>query len=287
MALGREYDRPIEICRQRRGMDISQAGEYRNQRMFVERGYDEGVYKQATTFFFTNILDDWSYAEMWRTFGKFGRVYAVYSPLRKSRNGRRFGFVRFLEVRNVKALESQLDQIRIEGHKIWVNLAKYPVEDLEVKKSRKPVIQSKVVNGKSYADAVRGPDRKDTRIGEKTTLSPEPTIVQSSHRGCLKQGNSWQEWRKKNEGEAWAGMEFNVKEEDYEWLRGCYVGVAHFVEIVPILQERFYMEGYFACHLRAMGGKMVLMDYEDKEELKDLVQGAACWLAQWFAEIKP
>ncbi|GKU94766.1 hypothetical protein SLEP1_g8212 [Rubroshorea leprosula] len=82
-------------------------------------------------------------------------------------------------------------------------------------------------------------------------------------------------------------MEYNVKEEDFEWLRDCYVGIAHFVETVPILQERFYMEGYFTCQIRAMGGKMVLLDCEDKEELKELVQGAASWLSQWFAEVKP
>ncbi|GKV34356.1 hypothetical protein SLEP1_g42732 [Rubroshorea leprosula] len=67
----------------------------------------------------------------------------------------------------------------------------------------------------------------------------------------------------------------------------CYVGVAHSVEIVLILQERFYMEGYFTCRLRAIGGKMVLLDCEDKEELKELIQGAASWLSQWFADVKP
>ncbi|GLU09055.1 hypothetical protein SLE2022_259330 [Rubroshorea leprosula] len=36
-----------------------------------------------------------------------------------------------------------------------------------------------------------------------------------------------------------------------------------------------------------MGGKMVLLDCEEKEELKDLVEMAAERLAQWFNEIKP
>ncbi|GKU90659.1 hypothetical protein SLEP1_g4626 [Rubroshorea leprosula] len=257
--LGRAYERPIEHNRQRRGLDISQRRENRNQRKFAEWGYDEGMYKQATAFFFTNFPDEWSYAEMWKTFGKYGRVYAVYSPLRKSRNGKRFGFVRFLEVKNPKVLESQLDKIRIDGCKIWVNLAKYPVEALETKVSRIPVATSKVVKGKSYAEAVRGQEKEGSRP----------------------------EWRKKEEGEAWVGMEYNVEEEDLEWLRDCYVGVAHSVEIVPILQERFYMEGYFTCRLRAMGGKLILLDCEDKGELKELVQGAASWLSQWFSEIKP
>lgn len=83
---------------------------------------------------------------------------------------------------------------------------------------------------------------------------------------------------KKKEGEIWAGMEYNVKEEEFEWLHGCYVGVAHSVGIVQNLQEKFYMEVYFTCRLRPMGGKLVLMDCEDKEELQDFVQGAQDWL---------
>ncbi|GKV01050.1 hypothetical protein SLEP1_g13646 [Rubroshorea leprosula] len=286
-ALGRAYERPIEISRLRRDLEVSQKGDIRNQRKVVEWGYDEGMYKQATAFFFTNFPDEWSYEEMWKTFRKYGRVYAVYSPLRKSRNGKRFGFVRFLEVMNPKVLENQLDKIRVDGCKIWVNLAKYPVEAHETKVSRIPVKSSIVVKGKSYAEAVKGQEKEGPRPGVERPMAADPKRVRSVSSGRLKKVNNQQEWRKKKEGEAWVGMEYNVKDEDCEWLRDCYVRVAHSVEIVPILQERFYMEGYFTCRLRAMGGKMVLMDCEDKEELKDLVQGAASWLSQWFVKVKP
>ncbi|GKV47796.1 hypothetical protein SLEP1_g54658 [Rubroshorea leprosula] len=37
---------------------------------------------------------------------------------------------------------------------------------------------------------------------------------------------------------------------------------------------------------RAMGGKLVLIDVDDKEELKNLVETGKDWLRQWFAEIK-
>ncbi|GKU96282.1 hypothetical protein SLEP1_g9530 [Rubroshorea leprosula] len=52
-------------------------------------------------------------------------------------------------------------------------------------------------------------------------------------------------------------------------------------------KEKFYMEGYFSCRIRAMGGKLVLLDCEDKEELKDLVELEANWLEQWFEEVRP
>ncbi|GLT47664.1 hypothetical protein SLA2020_213400 [Shorea laevis] len=93
--------------------------------------YDRGVYKQATSYFFTNFPEDWSYAKMWRTFLTFGRVFDIYSPSRKSRNGSKFGFVRFLDVKNKKELERQLDQIHIKGCKLWVNIPRYEEEKKE------------------------------------------------------------------------------------------------------------------------------------------------------------
>ncbi|GLT87925.1 hypothetical protein SLE2022_059760 [Rubroshorea leprosula] len=279
IALGKEWISNQERNRQVRIRDVQQQSWDRNRKGPDEWGYNRGIYKQATSFFFTNISDDWSYNDMWSTFGKYGRIISIYSPQRRSKNGGRFGFVRFLEVRNVMELESQLDQIRIEGRKIWVNLAKYPEERGEKEKVRTRFIENKVSHGKSYADAVRreqgGDPRKTRDQMPATSLKFEP------HR----QPKQRQEWKMKNREEDRSGMEHTVKEEDFEWLKGCYVGIARSVEIVSILQERFYMEGYFSCSLKAMGGKMVLMECEDKEELKDLVQYASDWLGQWFSEV--
>ncbi|GKV10156.1 hypothetical protein SLEP1_g21563 [Rubroshorea leprosula] len=44
--------------------------------------------------------------------------------------------------------------------------------------------------------------------------------------------------------------------------------------------------GVFSCHVRAMGGKLILLDSEDKEELRDLINLGQDWLGQWFKEIR-
>ncbi|GKV49692.1 hypothetical protein SLEP1_g56430 [Rubroshorea leprosula] len=78
------------------------------QRNHDRGGYNWKIYNQATPLYFTNFPDDWSYGDMWRTFAKYGRVYDIYSPTKKDKNGKRFGFVRFLEVKNEAELEHQL-----------------------------------------------------------------------------------------------------------------------------------------------------------------------------------
>ncbi|GKV00459.1 hypothetical protein SLEP1_g13143 [Rubroshorea leprosula] len=46
------------------------------------------------------------------------------------------------------------------------------------------------------------------------------------------------------------------------------------LEIAPVIQERLYMEGMFSIKAKTMGGKLVLLDGEDKEELKEIVENA-------------
>ncbi|GKV32257.1 hypothetical protein SLEP1_g40874 [Rubroshorea leprosula] len=288
-ALSREYAGSQGRSRQRRSVNTGYRKVSRSKKFNHDWGYNKGLYKQATTFFFSNIPNDWNYNDMWTTFDRYGRLISIYSPQRRSQSGRRFGFLKYIEVRNVRDLEEKLDQIWVAGRKIWVNIAKYTEEKIVAKKKSLHSNPSIVVEGKSYADAVKGQEEmKYGKTGSQLKqIRPE---TMNGKKGSIPKNSKIEQrkiWRVKNRGTEWRGLEYNVKEEDYEWLQGCYVGIAHSVEMVPNIQEKFYIEGYFSCRLRAMGGKMVLMDCEDKEELKDLVQGAADWFGQWFSEVKP
>ncbi|GKV29201.1 hypothetical protein SLEP1_g38147 [Rubroshorea leprosula] len=290
-ALGREFSRSRGRSRQRRSAAAWQRDQnmYQNHSTYKEGGYDRGIYKQATAFFFTNFPKEWNYEDMWKTFGKYGRIFAIYSPERRSRNGGRFGFVRFLDVKNSKDLERQLDQIRVEGRKIWVNLAKYPEEERPRQKHQVGLNTATIDQERTFADVVKG--KQGVNMGN-TRVEPKERIELNAlgkDKSRMRNGREDQRqvWKIKNREEEWNGIEYKVQEGDYEWLQGCYVGTAHSVQIVPNLQEKFFMEGFFSCRLRAMGGKLVLMDCVDKEELKDLVQNGADWLSQWFSEVRP
>ncbi|GKV41862.1 hypothetical protein SLEP1_g49342 [Rubroshorea leprosula] len=270
-----------------------QKGEDQFQYRSRQKGdsYDWGLYKQATAYFFTNFPEDWSYEEMWRTFKNYGRVYAIYSPNRKNRNGKRFGFVRFLDVKDMRELERNLDQIWIGGRKLWVNLPRYEEGKMENVGGRFRKIAEPTIQNRSYAEVVKGQPMKNQKEEGRTQgrKQEEKRSERNINRECSKQRNEEARtiWQQKGMGKSWAGFEYNPKPEDYSWLEGSFVGLAHSVEMVRNLQEKFYMEGYFSCRIRAMGGRMVLLDCEDKEELKDLVELAADWLGQWFEVVRP
>ncbi|GKV14959.1 hypothetical protein SLEP1_g25757 [Rubroshorea leprosula] len=159
--LSYEHERPRGRSKQRSHRTGEQRGS-QGWKSSIREMYNRGLYKQATPYYFTNFPKDWSYAEMWMTFSKFGRVFDIYSPSRRSKKGYRFGFVRFLDVKNTKELERRLDQIWVGEFKLWVNIPRFRNEELnrgvEHRKVQKmePKIQIR-----SYADVVKGQDGKE------------------------------------------------------------------------------------------------------------------------------
>ncbi|GKV27391.1 hypothetical protein SLEP1_g36564 [Rubroshorea leprosula] len=188
-------------------------------------------------------------------------------------------------------LERQLDQIWVGDQELWVNIPRYDDEKKEEKKGRNGQTMTPKYQSRTYAKVLQGQgartkegvSKKESKV-DQTRRHGRGVIRNNEDNGI---NESRKIWKEKGKGASWAGIEYNIKEEEYAWLEGCYVGTAHLVEMVRNLQEKFYMEGYFSCRVRAMGGKLVLLDCEDKEELKDLVEMAADWLGQRFEEVRP
>ena len=77
------------------------------------------------TFFFSNFSVNYREYDMINTFQRWTRVKKVFISRRLNRWGRRFGFIRFYEVGNIRRLEKDLDQIHLGNMKLHVNIPKY------------------------------------------------------------------------------------------------------------------------------------------------------------------
>ncbi|GKV46677.1 hypothetical protein SLEP1_g53653 [Rubroshorea leprosula] len=211
--------------------------------------------------------NDWSHGDMWRTFLHFGRVFAIYSPQRENKEGRIFGFVRFLEVKDERELERRLNGIQVGNFTLKVNRPKYSLQE----KADAPFARNMggVQQHRSYAEVVK----------EGQQVKGKLNRIDGEHGG--------QTWKAKEEVNNQTGLKLKATKDDEEWLKGCMVGTVHSVESVPLLQEKFFMEGYFTCKIRPMGGKLVLLKGSDRDEMKDLVELTADWLGHWFEDIKP
>ena len=66
-----------------------------------------------------------------KIFRRWARVKEVFISRRLNKWRRRFGFVRFFEVRNVGQLERDIDHIYIGNKKLHVNILRYMRSEVE------------------------------------------------------------------------------------------------------------------------------------------------------------
>jgi hypothetical protein len=85
-----------------------------------QRGYVHRLDQVATSFFFTNFPEDVKAVDLWPKFARFGRVGEVFIPDKLDRQGRRFGFVKYRDMRNAR---EQLDLVS----NIWIGSFKLRV----------------------------------------------------------------------------------------------------------------------------------------------------------------
>ncbi|GKV24206.1 hypothetical protein SLEP1_g33844 [Rubroshorea leprosula] len=220
--------------------------------------------------------------EMWKVFIKVGRVIQVFIARKRDFKGRRFGFVRFLEVKDPKAVENHLNSITIGQYTLQANLARFSKDEAQRKKVTNKV-QLKKHEGSTGSS---GMQRRGTRTYAEVVRSGQREMI-------IKERPSW-EWKRKDregankaEKEGWYGLEFGVEDEDIRELEKCFIGHAKCPEIISTLQDKFAMEGYFLAKITPMGSNLVLLSSGDTEELKHLVTEGRDWLAQWFTEVKP
>ena len=81
--------------------------------------------EDITSYYFTHFTDEVNEMRLWEKFKVWGDVREVYIAKRRNKEGRRYGFVRFKGVSDVKHLEIKLDNIFIDKQKLFVNLPRF------------------------------------------------------------------------------------------------------------------------------------------------------------------
>ena len=77
------------------------------------------------SFYFTRFPEEMNETELWYEFKKWGDVREVFIARNCNRRGKRYGFVRFNGVEDVRWLERKLDNLVVRGLKMHVNIPKH------------------------------------------------------------------------------------------------------------------------------------------------------------------
>lgn len=71
------------------------------------------------------FLEDATEKDLWVQFKKWGDVQEIFISKQRNKGGRRYSFVRFRGVSDVRRLERQLDNLIVGGLKLYMNVPKY------------------------------------------------------------------------------------------------------------------------------------------------------------------
>lgn len=82
------------------------------------------IESSGTSLFFTNFPDDWTRRSMWIHFQRFGSVLDIFIPTKRSKQGMKFGFVKFKDIKNLEVLLAQIKGVPIGAEYLHVNEAR-------------------------------------------------------------------------------------------------------------------------------------------------------------------
>ncbi|XP_058740938.1 uncharacterized protein LOC131613268 [Vicia villosa] len=230
----------------------------------IEKGgrREEGK-STTTTFFVTKFDDKWEARDLYHEFKELGDIDEVFIPNKKTRWGKKYGFARFFNVGDERVLEMKLDNLFLDGRKIFANLPKF---------GRRPIYPS------IY--------RSKPRDAQEVYLSVQANTKVKNPSGIkgVKKGVSFAEVLK---GETSTKvLEFTPDNDILNSLSKAYVGEVGDPASTLNMQAQFYAEGFFSIKCTSIGANLCLLEDENEGVLKEMVEGGSAWLGQWFKEVR-
>ena len=216
--------------------------------------------RKITTFFFSHFPYSYGEYDMWKVFQRWGRVTEVFISRRLDKWGHRYGFVRFLEVKNEQNLQRELDSIRIGSTKLHVNKPRYEREDW--KKTDK---QTNNLVGN------RAPRTRKVWREVRHQQSYAQAVKASSNTSQLK----------------WKGISFDTEEADTKWLEGSYIGRVSNYSNVHMVMEEAIQHGRGRLNAKYLGENALLIQGIEGAELGNLMGENKEWWEDNFESIVP
>ncbi|KAK1432023.1 hypothetical protein QVD17_08900 [Tagetes erecta] len=222
--------------------------------------------REITSYFITRFPEAFSISKLWKIFQEFGWVNDVFIPKKKTKGGYVFGFVRFVGVSDVVALEEKLNTVVIEGKRISANISIY---------GREEVGHGEVVS-----------DRRAGKGGKVEAIRPSPCT--SLHVSSpVQPGMSYKNVLLETVSHAPRSVEVEpfITQSSKEWGSNALVGEVKNLEILENLRRNFEAIGLPDVELLFIGGLSVMVVFP----ASTLASGFLCdrrevWLG-WFSKL--
>ncbi|PWA98675.1 nucleotide-binding alpha-beta plait domain-containing protein [Artemisia annua] len=224
------------------------------------RSKEDDVSNISTSIYVTNFPYSFSAKDLFHSCKQYGHVVDSFIPTKRSKYGKRFGFVRFINVFNVERLVNNLCTIWVGRSKLFANVARFKRE---------------YMNGSGNADKTKNESDKGKFDGSHKNV--ENKVIGKSFVSVVK--NSQMTMDKESPAIVLEEECLNVKDLSLS-LMGRVKEMASLANLKKVLCN----EGFDVFKISYLGELWVLLEFETAKA-KDSFRGNV-GVTSWFSVIK-
>lgn len=232
-----------------------------------EDGRERGV---STTYFVTEFGSRWRTNDLFYEFKELGEVEEVVTPPKRDNKGRRYGFVRFLNVKDERLLATIFDNIVLDGRKIFANVPRFNRGNPTQFNAR-----PKVVNVRhNFTGADKGVRHHfqsgAAGISYADVLQNKNAVKDSKH------------------DEFYAKiLTFSLKADDISQYSKAFTGKIKNPGVDIDLKKIFMEEELFSIRVTLLGPNLCLLEDLVGSEIETFLEEMKGWWEQRFSSFKP
>ncbi|GJT12599.1 RNA-directed DNA polymerase, eukaryota [Tanacetum coccineum] len=147
------------------------------------RSYEDDVAKISISIYVSNLPETFSAKDLFHACNKYGHVVDSFIPLKRSKEGKRFGFVKFINVSNVERLVGNLCTVWVGRYKLQANKARF---------GRPPLNGRNIRNSKSddrHLGGFKEPNVRPTNGNKETRNNSFASVLKSNQPNNLSSSN--------------------------------------------------------------------------------------------------
>lgn len=249
------------------------------------------------SFFFSDFPDSHRAKDMLSAFAYYGKVVEVVIPPKTNKWGKRFGFVRFIDVQDPRMFAIQLDNIIIGADKIHVNLPRFERERF-AKQPAEKVHRMKTPAAIHPRQRPRAVWREVVRphgdvmpsvscVNQEQAVKVPGTGVRTENRR-----NPWNirgidgGFRNPDQSRCVPRVVYNASNDELARFNRMYVAEVKNAGGTHMVQEWFSGQGVFSIKVTPMGANLVLLEEMDDGYIQAILDDSEEWFYEVFSDIR-
>ncbi|GJW97082.1 RNA-directed DNA polymerase, eukaryota [Tanacetum coccineum] len=242
---------------------------------------EDDLAKISISVYIMNFPDSCSAKDLFQSCKVYGHVVDSYIPFKSSKSGKRFGFVRFINVFSVERLISNLFTLWIGKHRLLANVTRFQRPPVNVKASAPFGGNAQPIN-KEVKDPLPRNNNSSGQTGRSSHFSNPGMAKQPKvHTGSYANVVSGAQGPLISPSPALVLEDSCLVERD---LSRHVMGKVKDFSSIPNLYTILIDEGFSGAKLTYMGGTWVMIEF-DKVDTKELLMNHS-GIKSWFLDIK-